>query len=46
MGDEVIVHAPYWVSYPDIARLNDATPVIISCKESFHRLCDLSTFTG
>jgi hypothetical protein len=24
----------------------DATPVIISCKESFHRLCDLSTFTG
>jgi aspartate aminotransferase len=46
LGDEVIVHTPYWVSYPDIARLNDATPVIISCKEAFHRLCDLSTFTG
>jgi aspartate aminotransferase len=29
-GDEVIVHTPYWVSYPDIARLNDATPVIIA----------------
>lgn len=28
-GDEVIVPAPYWVSYPDIAKLNDATPVII-----------------
>ncbi|NWF08432.1 pyridoxal phosphate-dependent aminotransferase [Pseudomonas salomonii] len=28
-GDEVIVHTPYWVSYPDMARLNDATPVII-----------------
>ncbi|BCX67236.1 pyridoxal phosphate-dependent aminotransferase [Pseudomonas izuensis] len=29
LGDEVIVHTPYWVSYPDIARLNDAKPVII-----------------
>jgi aspartate aminotransferase len=28
-GDEVIVHTPYWVSYPDIARLNGGTPVII-----------------
>lgn len=33
-GDEVIVHAPYWVSYPDIARLNDATPVIIPGNEA------------
>ncbi len=33
-GDEVIVHTPYWVSYPDIARLNDATPVIIPGDES------------
>ncbi|MCK9798389.1 pyridoxal phosphate-dependent aminotransferase [Pseudomonas sp. MAFF 302030] len=32
-GDEVIVHTPYWVSYPDIARLNDATPVIIAGNE-------------
>ena len=28
-GDEVIIPAPYWVSYPDIALLADATPVII-----------------
>ncbi len=33
-GDEVIVHTPYWVSYPDIARLNEATPVIIPGDES------------
>ncbi len=29
-GDEVIIPAPYWVSYPDIVKLADATPVIIS----------------
>ena len=29
VGDEVVVHSPYWVSYPDIAKLNDAIPVII-----------------
>lgn len=28
-GDEVIIPAPYWVSYPDIAKLADAEPVII-----------------
>jgi aspartate aminotransferase len=28
-GDEVIVPAPYWVSYPDMARLADAEPVIV-----------------
>lgn len=28
-GDEVIIPAPYWVSYPDIALLAGATPVII-----------------
>jgi aspartate aminotransferase len=26
-GDEVVIPAPYWVSYPDIALLSDATPV-------------------
>lgn len=30
-GDEVIVPAPYWVSYPDIVRLNGGTPVIVPC---------------
>lgn len=28
-GDEVIIPSPYWVSYPDQALLNDATPVIV-----------------
>ncbi len=28
-GDEVIILAPFWVSYPDMALLADATPVII-----------------
>lgn len=28
-GDEVIVPAPYWVSYPDIVRYNGGTPVFI-----------------
>lgn len=29
-GDEVIIPAPYWVSYPDMVLLADAVPVIIS----------------
>ncbi|KTD03866.1 pyridoxal phosphate-dependent aminotransferase [Fluoribacter gormanii] len=29
-GDEVIIPAPYWVSYPDMVLLADAIPVIIS----------------
>ncbi|MDP3558816.1 MAG: pyridoxal phosphate-dependent aminotransferase [Legionellaceae bacterium] len=28
-GDEVIIPAPYWVSYPDIALLAEGVPVII-----------------
>ena len=28
-GDEVIIPAPYWVSYPDMVLLADATPVYI-----------------
>jgi len=28
-GDEVIIPAPYWVSYPDIVLLAGATPVIV-----------------
>ena len=28
-GDEVVIPAPYWVSYPDMVLLADATPVII-----------------
>lgn len=29
-GDEVIVPAPYWVSYPDMVIMADATPVIVT----------------
>lgn len=29
-GDEVIVPAPYWVSYPQMVKLADGTPVIIN----------------
>lgn len=28
-GDEMIIPAPYWVSYPDMAKLVDAVPVIV-----------------
>ncbi len=28
-GDEVIIPAPYWVSYPDMVILGDATPVVV-----------------
>jgi aspartate aminotransferase len=30
-GDEVLIPAPYWVSYPDMALLAGATPVSIPC---------------
>ncbi len=29
-GDEVIIPAPYWVSYPDMVLLAEGTPVIVS----------------
>ena len=33
-GDEVIVPAPYWVSYPDMVLLADGVPVPVECPES------------
>jgi aspartate aminotransferase len=33
-GDEVIVPAPYWVSYPDIALLFGGKPVFVTCGEN------------
>jgi len=30
-GDEVVIPAPYWVSYPDMVVLNEGTPVIVAC---------------
>ena len=31
-GDEVIVPAPYWVSYPDIALLAEGRPLVVTCR--------------
>ncbi len=33
-GDEVIIPAPYWTSYPDMVRLAGGTPVIIACPQA------------
>ncbi len=33
-GDEVIIPAPYWVSYPDMVRLAGGTPVVVDGPES------------
>src|SRR5690606_360216 len=30
-GDEVIIPAPYWVSYPDMVLLAGGTPVTVEC---------------
>ena len=35
-GDEVIIPAPYWVSYPDIVLLAEGTPVIVPCSQNAH----------
>ncbi len=32
-GDEVVIPAPYWVSYPDMALLAGGTPVCVNCPE-------------
>ena len=32
-GDEVIIPAPYWVSYPDMVLANDGAPVVVQCSE-------------
>ena len=33
-GDEVVISAPYWVSYPEQVKLADGVPVIIKANES------------
>jgi aspartate aminotransferase len=33
-GDEVIIPAPYWVSYPDMVLLADGEPVFVACSEN------------
>lgn len=33
-GDEVIIPAPYWVSYPDMVEIAEGKPVIVPCEEA------------
>ncbi len=33
-GDEVIIPAPYWVSYPDMVLLAEGAPVIVPCAQN------------
>ena len=35
-GDEVIIPAPYWVSYPDMVLLAEGVPVIIEARQDQH----------
>jgi len=32
-GDQVVIPAPYWVSYPDMVRLAEGTPVFVAGRE-------------
>lgn len=32
-GDEVIIPAPYWVSYPDMVLMAEGTPIVVECSE-------------
>jgi aspartate aminotransferase len=33
-GDEVIVPAPCWVSYPEIVKMANGTPIVVACDEA------------
>lgn len=35
-GDEVIIPAPFWVSYPDMVELAEGVPVIARCRSEDH----------
>jgi aspartate aminotransferase len=35
-GDEVVVPAPYWVSYPDMVLIAGGTPVFVATSEATH----------
>ena len=32
-GEEVIIPAPYWLSYPEIVKLADGVPVYVTCRK-------------
>ncbi len=33
-GEEVIIPAPYWLSYPEMVRVAGATPVFVACSQA------------
>ena len=33
-GDEVIIPAPYWVSYPDMVKISEGIPIIVETEQS------------
>ncbi len=33
-GDEVIIPAPYWSSYPDMAAMAEGVPIVVNCPQS------------
>lgn len=35
-GDEVVIPAPYWVSYPDMVLFAEGVPVVVSCSAANH----------
>jgi aspartate aminotransferase len=45
-GDEVIIPAPYWVSYPEQILMADAKPVFVSTSESSGYAIDLKELEG
>ncbi|ASI48180.1 MAG: pyridoxal phosphate-dependent aminotransferase [Anaplasma ovis] len=40
-GDEVIIPAPYWVSYTDVVSISGGKPVVVDCGEAFKLTADL-----
>ncbi|KDB19768.1 pyridoxal phosphate-dependent aminotransferase [Wolbachia endosymbiont of Glossina morsitans morsitans] len=40
-GDEVIIPAPYWVSYVDMVSLFGGLPVVVECKQNFKLTAEL-----
>jgi aspartate aminotransferase len=45
-GDEVIIPAPFWLSYPEMVRLAGAEPVIVSTKEENNWKMTAEEFEG
>lgn len=43
-GDEVLIPAPFWVSYPEMVKIADGVPVIIPTKEEDEFKCSAEDF--